>query len=112
MVTESLSSLQHYYSIPQVSKVVYCSLVIFTVLQLTTIAGTEPTPPQLGLLHLVGPVTVSTTQLLQQVSLTIPSTHDYEDYTNILTDIKTIKNKLTAIPALENSTVFYKSIGQ
>ena len=68
-------------------------------------------PPQLGLIQLIGQVTVSTTQLLQQVSLTIPSTHDYEDYTTILADIKTIKDKIVAIPALENSTAFYKSTG-
>ena len=111
MVVEPPSSLQLHRITLQVSKVMYCSLIIFTVLQLTTIAGSEPAPPQLGLLHLVGPVTVSTTQLLQQVSLTIPSTHDYEDYTNILTEIKTIQDKLIAIPALADGTVFYKSTG-
>ena len=111
MTSEYSNTPPHNYHSKQVSKMIFCSLLISLGLQQTTDAGAETTPPQLGLLHLVGPVTVSTTQLLQQVSLTVPSTHDMSDYSTILQDIKTLTDKILTIPALENTTVFYKSAG-
>ena len=103
-----ITNTPHGYPLTQVNKTTLLLLLIYSAMSFTTVLAE---PPQLGFIQLIGQVTVSTTQLLQQVSLTIPSTHDYEDYTNILTEIKTIQDKLIAIPALENGTVFYKSIG-
>ena len=103
-----ITNTPHGYPLTQVNKTTLLLLLIYSAMSFTTVLAE---PPQLGFIQLIGQVTVSTTQLLQQVSLTIPSTHDYEDYTTILADIKTIKNKIVAIPALENGTVFYKSIG-
>ena len=103
-----ITSTPHGYPLTQVNKTILLLLLIYSAISFNT---TLAESPQLGLLQLVGPVTVSTTQLLQQVSLTIPNTHDFNDYLTILNDIKALRDKILTIPALENSTAFYKSAG-
>ena len=85
-------------------------LQILTIICLTNLIPYSTGEPEaLGLVHHVGPVTVSNTQLKQQVKLIVPITNKISEFEPHLTEITNLVGKIMLIPALNNETKSYKA---
>ena len=68
---------------------------------------TAQTTEDLGLLQKTKQITVSSSQTLQQVGLLVPLGATYADYEASMTEIKTLTDRILAIPALANTSKYF-----
>jgi hypothetical protein len=68
---------------------------------------TAQSTEDLGLLQKTKQITVSSSQTIQQVGLMVPIGANYADYEASMTEIKTLTDRILAIPAIANTSKYF-----
>jgi hypothetical protein len=73
---------------------------------------TAQSTEDLGLLQKTKQITVSSSQTIQQVGLMVPIGANYADYELSMTGIKTLTDRILAIPAIANTSKYFATFSE